>query len=94
VIARVESILNKYNSGQISKQDALKQLAELRQGLRKSLKDDPVQLALKKSDMQPQKPSSPKPSSGSGGGGSGSGGGSGTSGTGGGGRFWKWLTGQ
>jgi uncharacterized membrane protein YgcG len=94
VVNAVQDILTKYNTGQISKQDALKQLAEYRQSLRKSLKDDPVQLARKKSDMQTQKPASPASSSSSSSGSSGSGSGSGSSGTGSGGGFWSWLTGQ
>ena len=93
-MAKVRSVLDAFNNGQISKQEALKQLATYRQSLRKSLKDDPVQLARKKSDMQTQKPASPASSSGSGGGGSGSGSGSGSSGTGSGGGLFGWLFGE
>jgi RHS repeat-associated protein len=74
VVSKVNKILQEFNSGQINKQDALKQLAAYRQSLRKSLKDDPVQLARKKSDVQLQ--SSKKPSTNSSGGGGGGGGGS------------------
>jgi RHS repeat-associated protein len=95
----VESILNKFSSGQISKQEALKQLAEFRRELRKSLKDDPVLLARKKSDLQTQSPAKPTSSSSnssnSSSSGSGGGGSSGAGGTGGGlGSFWNWLTGK
>jgi uncharacterized membrane protein YgcG len=94
VLSAVTDIVTKYNNGQISKQDALKQLAAFRQSLRKNLKDDPVQLARKKSDLQAQKPTSPASSSGSSGSSSSGGGSGGSSGTGSGGGFWKWLTGQ
>jgi hypothetical protein len=80
--------LTKYNTGQISKSEALKQLAAYRQSLRKSLKVDPVQLARKKKDLEAMKTTKPKKpdsgNSGKGGGGSGSAGGGSTKGVGGG----------
>jgi RHS repeat-associated protein len=95
VIAAVRDILNKYNAGQMSKKDALKQLAEYRQSLRKSLRDDPVQLARKKNDMKSQNPPTQAKSTSGSSGSSGSGGGnSGSSGSGSGGGFFGWLFGQ
>jgi RHS repeat-associated protein len=93
VIAGVRSVLQRYNTGQISKQEALKQLAAFRQELRKSLKDDPKQLARTKKDLEAQKPSNPaSSSSGSSSGSSSTSSGGSTAGSGGGG-FFSWLFG-
>jgi RHS repeat-associated protein len=94
VIAGVRSVLQRYNTGQISKQEALKQLAAFRQKLRKCLKDDPKQLARTKKDLEAQKPSKPaSSSSGSSSGSSSSSSGGSTAGSGGGGGFFSWLFG-
>lgn len=52
---RVEAILSRYVSGVIDRKQALKELAVIRQDLRRSLRDDPYQLARKKSDPPAQK---------------------------------------
>jgi RHS repeat-associated protein len=82
VVSKVNKILQEFNSSQINKQDALKQLAAYRQSLRKSLKDDPVQLARKKSNVQLQSSKKPSTNSSGGGGGGGSKGGGGGGGKG------------
>ncbi len=52
VVSDVNDILRQYNAGAISARAALKQLADLRRTLRRELKEDPFQLAKKKSEFK------------------------------------------
>jgi hypothetical protein len=59
-LRKVQDVIQRYLSGQLTRKQALEELAKHRRELRKGIKEDPSQLARKKSDMGSKENSKPK----------------------------------